>query len=102
MAAAAASASSASNSIIGQTTTPSAARASSSGSNWARSTGSSPSPVLYPGHSALRNDSMTWSVATPRWVAPPSSIPSTLPTTPRTARSASGALRSKAAAGDRK
>ena len=45
---------------------------------------------------------MTWSVATPTWVAPPSSMPSTEPTTPRTARSGSGVLRSKAAAGERK
>ena len=44
---------------LGQTTTPIAASPSSSGSNWARNAGSTPSPVLYPGQSALRNDSPT-------------------------------------------
>ena len=44
-----------------------------------------PSPVLYPGHRSLRNDSMTWSVATPTWDAPPATMDSTDCTTPRTA-----------------
>ena len=44
-----------------------------------------PSPVLYPGHRSLRNDSMTWSVATPTCDAPALSIESTDCTTPRTA-----------------
>ena len=83
--AAEASASSASNSTIAHTATPIAASASSSGWNCAHSAGSIPSPVLYPGHSSLRNDSMTWSVATPTCVAPPSSIWATEWSTPATA-----------------
>ena len=47
--------------------------------------GSTPSPVLYPGHMSLRKDSTTWSVATPTWVARAASIDSTDCTTPRTA-----------------
>ena len=41
-----------------------------------------PSLVLYPTHRSLRNDSTTWSVATPTCVAPCSSMPSTEPTHP--------------------
>ena len=44
-----------------------------------------PALVLYPGHRSLRNDSMTWSVATPTWVAPSSSSWSTVPSAPRVA-----------------
>ena len=83
--AAAASASSASNSTIGHTATPSAASASSRIGNCASSTGSIPALVLYPAHISFRNDSTTWSVATPTCVAPPEIIPSTESTTPRTA-----------------
>ena len=53
--------------------------------NCARSSGSIPALVLYPRQSVLRNDSMTWSVATAMCVAPPLIMPSTDPTTPRTA-----------------
>ena len=42
-----------------------------------------PSPFLYVGQRSLRNDSMTWSVATPMCVAPSSSIMNTLFTTAR-------------------
>ena len=80
-----ASASSASSSTIAQTVTPMAVSASSSGWNCRQSARSMPSPVLYPGQSSLRKDSMTWSVATPRCVAPPSSICSTVWSTPATA-----------------
>ena len=58
-AAAAASASSASNSIMGQTLTPAATSTSSSRGNCAAKSPGIPSPVLYPGQSRLRNDSMT-------------------------------------------
>jgi hypothetical protein len=78
-------ASSASSSTIGQTATPIADSACSSGSNCAFSAGSTPAPVLYPGHRSFRNDSITWSVATPMCVASPSIMPSTVPSTPRTA-----------------
>ena len=44
-----------------------------------------PEPSLYPAHRSLRNDSMTWSVATPMWVAPSSSRVRHVPTTPRAA-----------------
>ena len=44
-----------------------------------------PAPVLYPAHSRFRNDSMTWSVATPIFNAPPSIISSTVLSTPITA-----------------
>ncbi len=50
----------------------------------AEGAGSIPSPVLYPGHRALRNDSMTWSVATPMCVAPRRRNPSMDVSTPRT------------------
>ncbi len=83
--AAAASASSASSSTIAHTITPRARRASSSSGNCASSSGSTPALVLYPGHMSLRNDSITWSVATPICVAPSSSSPRTEPRTPRTA-----------------
>ena len=87
--AAAARASSASWSTIAQTRTPSASIASSSSGNCARRSGSTPAPVLYPGQSSLRNDSITWSVATPRWVAPSSRIVMMVPSTPRTAPTSS-------------
>src|SRR5947208_297195 len=64
-AAAPARASSASSSTIGQTFTPIACSASSSKGNCDMSRGSTPSPVLYLGQRLFRNDSMTWSVATP-------------------------------------
>src|SRR6266516_2409076 len=83
--AAEASASSASSSIMGHTATPMAARAASSGWNCASSPGSMPAPVLYSDQSALRKDSMTWSVATPMWVAPCSIISNTECSTPPTA-----------------
>ena len=44
-----------------------------------------PAPVLTPGQRRLRNDSMTWSVATPTWVVPRWIIPRTDASTPRTA-----------------
>ena len=55
------------------------------GQAWDHRSGSMPAPVLYPGHRSLRNDSITWSVATPTWVAPSPSSWSTEPTTPLTA-----------------
>ena len=85
LAAADASPSSASSSIMGQTATPIARSASSRGWNCASSTGSIPAPVLYSGQRSFRNDSITWSVATPRWVPPPSMVSSTVCSTPATA-----------------
>ena len=53
----------------------------------ARSAGSTPAPVLYPGQRSLRNDSITWSVATPTCVDPVSIICSTECSTPAAAPS---------------
>ena len=44
-----------------------------------------PAPVLYPSKISLRKLSMTWSVATPTWVAPDSRRRAMLSTTPRAA-----------------
>ena len=63
-----ASASSASCSRIDQTTTPRARTASSTESNWARSSGGTPSSLLYAGNRSLRNDRIGLSNATARWV----------------------------------
>ena len=68
-----------------------ARRPSSRGWNWERMAGSRPSPVLYPSYSSLRNDSMTWSVATPTWVAPSSRRVTMLRSTPRVAPTSSPA-----------
>src|SRR5205814_6196174 len=77
-----ASASSASSSTIGNTTTPIASSASSTTGNCASSVSGTPADVLYVGHISLRDDSMTWSVATPTWVAPSATSWSTEPSTP--------------------
>jgi hypothetical protein len=57
-----------------------------------RSSGSIPALDLYVGHTSLRNDSITWSVATPTWVAPSCSLVNTDWTTPRVAPIATPAL----------
>src|SRR5580700_12259058 len=53
--------------------------------NCESNSGGTPSLVLYPGYKSFRNDSTTWSVATPMWVAPRSSMDRTEVRTPRTA-----------------
>ena len=64
------SASSASYSTMAHVVTPMATNASSSTGVWRSSSGGIPSLVLYPGHRSLRKLSITWSDATPTWVAP--------------------------------
>lgn len=51
-----------------------ATSASSNGWNCASNAGSIPTPVLEPPQRPFRNDSITWSVATPMWFAPASII----------------------------